>query len=59
VTKRSRKVIKKFLTDEAGMELSEYAASAALVTLAAIAAFQLLGGNVATQINSLANKLTG
>jgi Flp pilus assembly pilin Flp len=50
-------VIRKFLRDEKGMELSEYAAAAALVTLAAIAAYQLLGGNIANKINSLASKL--
>lgn len=49
--------MKKFLRDESGMELSEYAAAAALVTLAAIAAFQLLGGNIASKINALAGKL--
>ena len=49
--------MKKFLRDESGMELSEYAAAAALVTLAAIAAFQLLGVNIAGKISALAGKL--
>jgi Flp pilus assembly pilin Flp len=56
---RSTKVIKKFLSDESGLELSEYAVAAALIALAAVAAFQLLGGNIGTKINELANKLTG
>lgn len=50
-------MIEKFLRDEDGMELSEYAAAAALVTLAILAVFQLLGGNVTGKINSLASKL--
>ena len=36
-------MIKKFLRDESGLELSEYAVAAALVALAVVAAFQLLG----------------
>jgi Flp pilus assembly pilin Flp len=52
-------VIKMFLIDESGMELSEYATAAALVTLAAIAAFQLLGGNIGTRISELATEITG
>jgi len=57
--KRSKKVIKKFWSDESGLELSEYAVAAALVALAAVAAFQLLGGNIGSKINELANKITG
>ena len=52
------KVIKRFLSDESGLELSEYAVAAALVALAAVAAFQLLGGNIGTKINELATKIT-
>jgi Flp pilus assembly pilin Flp len=40
-------MIKKFLRDETGLELSEYA----------VAAFQLLGTNIGTKINSLANTI--
>ena len=36
-------MFKKFLKDETGLELSEYAVAAALVALAAIVAFQTLG----------------
>lgn len=50
-------MIKKFLQDESGMELSEYAAAAALITLAVLAVFQLLGVNIGGKINSLASKL--
>jgi pilus assembly protein Flp/PilA len=52
-------VITRFLRDESGLELSEYAVAAALVALAAVAAFQLLGGNIGTKINELATKITG
>ena len=43
-----------FLKDETGLELSEYAVAAALVALAAVAAFQLLGTQISARINTLA-----
>ena len=49
--------MKKFLRDESGLELSEYAVAAALVALAAVAAFQLLGTNIGSKINELATKI--
>jgi pilus assembly protein Flp/PilA len=55
--RRIDRMFKKFLKDESGLELSEYAVAAALVALAAVAAFQLLGGNIAIKINELAGKL--
>ncbi|HEX8000226.1 MAG TPA: hypothetical protein VF528_17695 [Pyrinomonadaceae bacterium] len=50
--------MKKFLRDESGLELSEYAVAAALVALAAVAAFQLLGTNIGSKITELATKIT-
>ena len=47
-------MFRKFMKDESGLELSEYAVAAALVALAAVAAFQLLGSNIGTKINELA-----
>jgi pilus assembly protein Flp/PilA len=47
----------KFLKDESGLELSEYAVAAALVALAAVVAFQALGTNIGAKINELAGKL--
>ena len=47
----------KFLKDETGLELSEYAVAAALVALAAVLAFQTLGTNIGLKINELANKI--
>jgi pilus assembly protein Flp/PilA len=51
------RMFRKFLKDESGLELSEYAVAAALVALAAVAAFQLLGTNIGLKINELAGKL--
>ena len=48
-------MIKKFFNDETGLELSEYAVAAALIALATVAAFQLLGTNIAGKITGLAN----
>jgi pilus assembly protein Flp/PilA len=50
-------MIKRFLRDETGLELSEYAVAAALVALAAVVAFQTLGTNIGTKINELAGKI--
>ena len=50
-------MFKKFLKDETGLELSEYAVAAALVALAAVAAFQLLGTNIGARNNTLANTI--
>ena len=47
----------KFLKDESGLELSEYAVAAALVALAAVAGFQLLGTNIGLKIEELAGKI--
>ncbi len=48
-------MIKKFFNDETGLELSEYAVAAALIALATVTAFQLLGTNITGKITSLAN----
>lgn len=50
-------MLKSFLKDETGLELSEYAVAAALVALAAVVAFQTLGTNISTKIDELAGKL--
>jgi pilus assembly protein Flp/PilA len=47
-------VIRQFLHDETGLELSEYAMAAALVTLAVVTAIGTLGTNVASVISNLA-----
>ena len=50
-------MIKSFLRDESGLELSEYAIAAALVSLAVIAAFTTVGKNINTVINNLAGNI--
>jgi pilus assembly protein Flp/PilA len=50
-------MFKKFMKDETGLELSEYAVAAALVALAVITAFTTLGTNIGTKINNLAAKI--
>jgi pilus assembly protein Flp/PilA len=47
-------MMKKFFRDETGLELSEYAVAAALVAVATIVGFNLLGNNIATRIDTLA-----
>ena len=50
-------MLMKFMRDETGRVLSEYAVAAALVALACVAAFQLLGSSIGTKINGLANTI--
>ena len=50
-------MIRNFLKEESGLELSEYAVAAALIALVTVAAFQLLGANITTKINDLANNV--
>jgi pilus assembly protein Flp/PilA len=44
----------KFFRDETGLELSEYAVAAALVAVATVMAYQLLGSSIGTKIEGLA-----
>ena len=50
-------MIKRFFSDETGLELSEYAVAAALVALAAVVAFNALGTNIGTKIQALADTI--
>jgi pilus assembly protein Flp/PilA len=50
-------MIKNFLRDETGLELSEYAVAAALVALAVVTAFTTLGGKINSAISNLASKI--
>jgi pilus assembly protein Flp/PilA len=45
---------KSFLRDDSGLELSEYAIAAALVTLAVVFAFSNISANITKVINNLA-----
>ncbi|MCG3160560.1 MAG: hypothetical protein JMDDDDMK_01629 [Acidobacteria bacterium] len=49
--------IKNFFKDETGLELSEYAVAAALITLAVVATVGALGTQVGAAINALKNKI--
>ena len=47
----------RFLKDESGLELSEYAVAAALITLAVALVFSTLGKNIGGVITNLANNI--
>ncbi|MBA3357696.1 MAG: Flp family type IVb pilin [Pyrinomonadaceae bacterium] len=47
----------KFLLNETGLELSEYAVAAALVAIAVVAAFTLLGDAIGIRLNLLATRI--
>ena len=49
--------IRRFLKDESGATAIEYGLIAALIAVAAIAAFQLVGTNLSTIFNSVATQL--
>ena len=48
-------MIKRFLQDETGLELSEYAVAAALIVLTIVGTINTLGGNITNKISTLAN----
>jgi pilus assembly protein Flp/PilA len=47
----------KFLLNETGLELSEYAVAAALVAIAVVAAFTALGDAIGIRLDLLANRV--
>lgn len=51
-------MIKNFLKDETGLELSEYAVAAALVAIAVVGAFSTLGTTISTKIGELSGRIT-
>ncbi len=53
-----REFLKSFSADENGATAIEYALIAALVSIAAIAAYRTLGTNVASVMNSVASAMT-
>ena len=52
------KQARRFWQNEAGLELSEYAVAAALISLAAVAAFTGLGSKISGAIGLLNDKIT-
>jgi Flp pilus assembly pilin Flp len=51
--------MKKFLLNENGLELSEYAVAAALVALAVAGAFTALGNAIGVRLNELVVRVGG
>ena len=51
-------MIKRFMRDETGLELSEYAVAAALIALATVTAFTNLGTTIKSAVTSLSGKIT-
>lgn len=49
----------RFIHDEEGLELSEYAVAGSLIVIGTIAAFTLLGDNIEAVITSIANLIGG
>jgi pilus assembly protein Flp/PilA len=50
-------MIKRFLKDESGLELSEYAVAAALIAVAAVGVFQALGVRIGVVIENLTGQI--
>lgn len=48
-------MIRSFLKDESGLELSEYAIAAALIVLTIVGTINTLGNNITNKIKTLAN----
>lgn len=51
-------MIKNFLRDETGLELSEYAVAAALIAIACAGVFSPLGSAIKDKINELSAKIS-
>jgi pilus assembly protein Flp/PilA len=49
----------RFLLDETGLELSEYAVAAALVAIAVVTAFTTLGDAIGVRLNVLVSRVGG
>jgi pilus assembly protein Flp/PilA len=54
---RVRTVLSNLIRDESGVTAIEYALIAALIAVAAIAAFTLVGTNLSTTFSTIAGKL--
>lgn len=48
-----KQLVKKFMNEESGQDLIEYALIAALIALAAITAMKGLANNISTEFNSV------
>jgi len=52
-------LVKRFLKDEQGLELSEYAVMAALIIVALVTIITLLGTTIGTAFSNLTNTIAG
>ena len=52
-------MIRRFLKDETGLELSEYAVAAALVAITVVVAFSALGDAIGFRLDELVNRVNG
>ncbi len=50
--------VSRFVRDEEGLELSEYAVAGSLIVLGVVAAFALLSGNIDKAIRAIAGYIT-
>lgn len=55
--KRAQELIAKFVHEESGQDLIEYALIAALIALGAIAAMGTLGNKIGNEFNSIGSSL--
>lgn len=53
-----KKQIMKFVRDEEGLTMVEYAVAGGLITAGAVAAFAALGGQVTAMINWITSQIT-
>jgi pilus assembly protein Flp/PilA len=53
-----KQLMKKFVSDESGQDLIEYALVAALVGLGSVASMNSLAGSIANTFNGIGNALT-
>jgi Flp pilus assembly pilin Flp len=51
--------MKRFLLDETGLELSEYAVASALVAITVVVTFGALGDAIITRIEELTSRING
>lgn len=54
-----RKYVQRFVRDENGQDLPEYAVLIGLVALTVIGAVVLLGGNISTTFNDVGSTMSG
>lgn len=52
-------MIRSFLKDETGLELSEYAVAAALVAITVVVAFTALGDAIGVRLERLVSRVNG